>query len=81
MEKIVLPIFNIVVEVYYDDNNHAIGGSITSLLHEPEEDDFNIAMDAIESMILAHAIAGIDIKSYQYLEGIKTAVQSCADNI
>lgn len=31
------------------------------------------AVDAIESMILGHAIAGIDIDSPAYIEGIETA--------
>ena len=48
---------------------------------EIEIDLYNSAMDALESMILAHAIAGIDITTPAYLEGIKTAVQGCANNI
>ena len=35
---------------------------------------FNITMDMIESIILAHAIAGIDIEEPAYLEGIETAI-------
>ena len=33
-------------------------------------------VDGIESMILAHAIAGIDIESPAYIEGIETAVEA-----
>lgn len=64
------------------------GGSITSDLQESAQDgsaeeirltsDYNLMMDAIESMILAHAVAGIDVSSPAYLEGIETACQSCA---
>jgi len=39
---------------------------------------FNGMMDTIESMILAHAVAGIDVCSPAYVEGIETAVQTCA---
>jgi hypothetical protein len=71
------------------------GGSITSDLKEKfgpspcqlskEEcdviDRYNDMMDALESIIMAHACAGIDIESSAYIEGIETSVQSCADNI
>jgi hypothetical protein len=43
--------------------------------------DFNKRMDALESIILGHACAGIDIESPAYIEGIETSVQSCANNI
>jgi len=36
--------------------------------------------DGIESMILAHAIAGVDIESPAYLEGIETAVEAVSNN-
>jgi len=41
---------------------------------------FNGAMDGITSMILARTCAGVDIQSSQYIEGIRTAVQACANN-
>lgn len=42
---------------------------------------FNIMMDALESIILAHAIAGIDVNSFAYIEGIKTAAQACGNQL
>jgi len=38
-------------------------------------------IDGIESMMLAHAIAGVDIESPAYLEGIETAVEAVANHI
>jgi hypothetical protein len=38
-------------------------------------------IDAIESLILAHACAGIDIESPAYIEGIETAVEACSNNV
>ena len=65
------------------------GGTIVSDLKEPHEDQhgeefdsliqYNAAMDAIESMILAHACTGIDVATPAYIEGIETAVQSCGN--
>ena len=42
--------------------------------------DFNNMIDAIESMILGHAIAGIDIETPAYIEGIESAVDGCGNN-
>ena len=58
------------------------GGSITSDLQEDEmSPEYSGAVDAIESLVLAHAMAGIDITSAAYLEGIETAVIGCANNL
>ena len=38
---------------------------------------YNNSMIALESMILAHAVAGIDVTSPAYVEGIETAVETC----
>jgi hypothetical protein len=54
------------------------GGSITSKLKEGHP-QYDAAIDGIESMILAHAIAGIDVNSPLYLGGIETAVQGAAN--
>jgi len=41
---------------------------------------YNGGVDAITSMILAHAIAGIDIETPAYIEGIETAIQALGNN-
>ncbi len=43
--------------------------------------NYNAAMDALESLIMAHAIAGIDIENPAYIEGIETAVNSIGNNL
>ena len=35
-----------------------------------------LGIDAIESLILAHAVAGIDITTPAYIEGIETAIDA-----
>jgi len=79
MKEFKLPCFGIIVKVVNGS------GSITStdlkIEHNNEKDElYNAAIDAIESMILAHACAGIDINTPEYIEGIETAVNSCANN-
>lgn len=93
VRKIELPIGQCVITLRDWDciTQRAGGGSIESSLHEAVEQEgddeeqaqvavYNLQMDAIESMILAHAIAGIDVASPAYVEGITTAVEACANN-
>ena len=85
MKTIELPCFKIVVKLGDEDPGHPglyLGGAIESDLHEDEiPDEYNISIDAIESMILAHACAGIDIESDAYIKGIETAVESVSNNL
>ena len=41
---------------------------------------YNGILDGIESMILAHSCADIDVTTPEYLEGIETAVQAAENN-
>lgn len=41
--------------------------------------EFNAAIDGIESLILAHYQAGIDVQSPAYIEGIETAVEAASN--
>ena len=82
METIKLGVFGIVIST---DRNGA--GSIHSDLskvsgsvgHTWNRHEYAAAIDAIESLILAHGCAGIDISSHAYIEGIETAVDACAN--
>ena len=67
----------------YADARRRRSGSVTSSLHTSEEDDdqFNAAMDAVESMILAHACAGIDVTDPRYVEGVRTCIEACGNNL
>lgn len=60
-------------------------GSIRSNLKEDgpsaNVEAWNTAMDAIESMVLAHACAGIDIENPRYLQGIETAVLAISERV
>lgn len=40
---------------------------------------FNSMMDALESLILAHAIAGVDVETPAYQEGIETVIDACVN--
>lgn len=66
IEVIHVPICNTVIHLDTDGG----GGSIQS----------DIGDDTIESLLLAHACAGIDVREPAYLEGIETALQAIANN-
>ncbi len=76
MPQIVLPVYGIVIE-----NN-----GITSTLKDGEpadygDDEYLAAVDAVEAMVLAHALAGIDVTSPAYVQGITAAVEGIANNV
>ena len=41
---------------------------------------YDAAVDGLESLILGHACAGIDIESPEYMEGIETAVEAIGNH-
>jgi hypothetical protein len=78
-----LPCFGIVIDRGPEDPDRPRayqGGKITSDLKGGNR-LYRAAMDAIESLILAHACAGLDVASPAYVEGIETAVEACCNNL
>jgi hypothetical protein len=58
------------------------GGGISSDLHDDDEDHVGCAMaDAIESLILAHACAGVDVTAPAYVAGIETSMEACENHL
>jgi len=89
-KKIRLPIHGILIELDEEDpesdgvkfGKPYLGGTLTSRLHDgtgAEPPDYLAAVNAVESMILAHAMAGVDVESPAYLEGIEVAVDKIAE--
>lgn len=74
MEKLTLPCMGITITWPDGNPNKA---SITSDIKEDESTGsilFNSAVDGILSTVLGHFIAGIDVSSPGYIEGIETAL-------
>ncbi len=67
----------------YADTRGRRSGSVTSSLHSSDADDdqFNAAMDAVESLVLAHACAGIDVTETRYVAGLRTCIDACENNL
>jgi len=85
-KTIQLPCFGITVTIEDDSIDNDTRGSIHYNQDEienwdspehKESEELNGMMFGITSMILAHAIAGIDIETPAYIEGIESAVESC----
>ena len=83
MKTIELGCFGLILEV----DKEGVGAIVASELKETCCHDkgcdgscldlYNAAMDGVESLILAHACAGLDVTDPAYLEGIETAVCAC----
>ena len=88
MRTINLPCYGIVIEL--DDGGGTISSDLKSFDTQEIEENFEdgdelacyeAAIDALESLILAHACAGVDIESPAYIEGIETAEQAIGNNV
>ncbi|MEZ9616604.1 hypothetical protein AB4425_17130 [Vibrio sp. 10N.261.51.A1] len=72
--SLALGVYDIIVTYsLLDINGCAITSSMKECPESPENETFNAAVDGLESMILGHFSAGIDVQSDAYLEGIETA--------
>ncbi len=45
------------------------------------KDRYNAAIDGVESLVLAHACAGVDVQSNEYVAGLKVAIESITNNL
>ena len=78
-----LPCFKIVIDLGPEDPDRPgayQGRKITSDLKGGNR-LCRAAMDAIESLVLGHACAGVDVASPAYIEGIETAGEACCNNL
>lgn len=86
MKTYTIPKYGITVNVCSDSGANV--GEITSELtkhvigDEPTANDFELkgAVNAIESLIVAHACSGIDVASKAYVEGLDSALEAIANN-
>ncbi|NJL71079.1 MAG: hypothetical protein HC888_05400 [Candidatus Competibacteraceae bacterium] len=85
MKTINLPAYGIEITLGDPDPespSRYLGGSIKSdLKDDNRQSRYNAAIDALESLILAHACAGVDVESDAYLEGINTTCDAIFNNL
>jgi hypothetical protein len=66
----------ITVCLYYQESGN-VGGYISECEFQDVD---SIACNTLESIILAHACAGVDIESEQYVAGINTTLEALSNN-
>jgi len=80
-----LPCYGITVTLTRENGEDKPGsGAITSDLRAAgtaSNRQFNAAIDGLESLILAHACAGVNVESPAYVEGVETAVEAIANHV
>ncbi len=72
------------IEGLYITTDNAGGASISQHLTDNEPtgcDAYEGAFDGIQSLILAHHCAGIDVTTDAYKEGLRTAFEAIANNL
>lgn len=69
----------------YTDGAAAIESDLKFSPDETECDGslqhYNTAIDAIESLVLGHAAAGVDVCTNSYLVGLETAIEAIGNHI
>jgi hypothetical protein len=81
MKELHLGCYGIIISYNKSDKG---GAEIVSDMKEPETSKgnlFNSAIDGLESLVLAHFCAGIDVSSPAYLEGVEGAYQAISNNV
>jgi hypothetical protein len=94
MRTIELPCYGFVIELSDDGNSGSVKSRLSSsernepftqspmdFVSSESLDEYNFYVNAIESLVLAHACAGIDIESPAYIEGIETAVEAISNKL
>jgi hypothetical protein len=83
--EIRLPCYGITICLDRTNTEGLVGGTITSDLKldttdDSDDTDYVAGIDGLESLILAHACAGVDVTSPDYIEGVETAVEAIGNH-
>lgn len=72
----------LVVTVFDPDGDRWAFGIVKGSLRDKDDNDIYVEgmVDAIESIVLSHACAGITVDHPAYVEGIQTAIDACSNN-
>ena len=84
--KIRLPCYGITVTLARGNGadkpgSGAIASDLRAAGRSAADRQYNTAIDGLESLILAHACAGVDVESPAYVEGVETAVEAIANHV
>jgi hypothetical protein len=51
----------------------------SEITREGDDDAYDLMLDGIESLVLAHACAGVNVEDTEYMEGLNTALEAIAN--
>jgi hypothetical protein len=68
------------LQITEDRKVGTISSTISANFAQDENLQFVAAIDAVESLILAHAMQGIDVKNPAYVKGIETALEAIGNH-
>jgi hypothetical protein len=95
MKTIELPCYGFKITLSDDGNSGSVKSRLSSKIGDDEDftqspmdfvsqeslDEYNFYVNAIESLVLAHACSGIDIESPEYVKGIETVVEAVGNKL
>ncbi|MBC8523013.1 hypothetical protein H8D29_03700 [PVC group bacterium] len=94
MRTIKIPCYGFVIELSDDEKSGSVKSDLSISKSDepftqcpmdfvPQEslDEYNFYINGIESLVLAHAIAGLDVESLIYAQGIMTAVEAIGNKL
>lgn len=75
-----------IITIHPVNDNGVISGTITSNLHTDKYNSeagtpYDHAIDGLESLVLAHYCAGINVQDNLYIKGIQVALESIDNNL
>ena len=78
-----LEIKSLGIKLNFDENDKGCAAIASDMKDKdtPSNSLFNAAVDGLESLILAHFCAGIDVESAAYVEGLETAYNAIGQNM
>lgn len=81
MKEILIPVGDDSILLTVNGNNGCIKSTLKDATSEGDNPGYDAAIDGLESLILCHACAGINVEDPKYIEGIVTAVDAISNNL
>ncbi len=85
IREIRLPCYGITIRLHRPNSAHRPGAGtiatdLKTLGKAAADKQYNAAIDGLESLILAHVCAGINVESPAYVEGVEMALDAIANH-
>lgn len=68
------------LRVTIEDGVGVIESALKTSEHNESDALYNASIDGVESLILALAMEGYDVRNAKFVQAVKTSVESCVNN-